>query len=53
MTTDFLTQIVQQKGREISQARKVFAEGRLAELARQRSDFRPFFEPLSRPGAPA
>ena len=51
MTTDFLTQIVQQKGREISQARKVIAEGRLAELARQRSDFRPFFETLSRPGA--
>jgi indole-3-glycerol phosphate synthase len=51
MTTDFLTQIVQQKGREISQARKVVAEARLAEMARQRSDFRPFFEPLSRPGA--
>ncbi len=51
MPTDFLTQIVQQKGREISLARKVIAEGRLAELARQRSDFRPFFERLSRPGA--
>ena len=51
MATDFLTQIVKQKGREISQARKVIAEGRLAELARQRSDFRPFFESLSRPGA--
>ena len=51
MPTDFLTTIVQQKGREISLARKVFAEGLLAELARQRSDFRPFFEPLARPGA--
>ena len=51
MLTDFLSEIVKQKGREISQARKVIAEGRLAELARQRSDFRPFFEPLSRPGA--
>ena len=51
MTTDFLTQIVKQKGREISQARKGIAESRLAELARQRSDFRPFFEPISRPGA--
>ena len=51
MTTDFLTQIVQQKGREISQARKIIPEGRLAELARQRSDFRPFFETLSQPGA--
>jgi indole-3-glycerol phosphate synthase len=50
MSTDFLTQIVQQKGREISQARKVVAEGRLAELARQRSDFRPFFESLATPG---
>jgi len=51
MTIDFLTQIVKQKGREISQARKGIAEGRLAELVRQRSDFRPFFETLSRPGA--
>jgi indole-3-glycerol phosphate synthase len=52
MKTDFLTyEIVQQKGREISQARKTISEGRLAELARQRSDFRPFFEPLSRPGS--
>ena len=50
MPTDFLSEIVKQKGREISQARKVVAEGRLAELARQRSDFRPFFDPLSRPG---
>ena len=51
MTTDFLKQIVQQKGREISQAREGIGEGRLAELARRRSDFRPFFETLSRPGA--
>ncbi len=51
MPTDFLTQIVQQKGHEIAQARKAIPEGRLAELARQRSDFRPFFEALSRPGA--
>ena len=51
MTIDFLTQIVKQKGREISQARKGIAEGRLAELVRQRSDVRPFFETLSRPGA--
>lgn len=51
MPTDFLTQIVQQKGREVSAARKKVAEVRLAELARQRSDFRPFFKNLSRPGA--
>lgn len=51
MSTDFLSQIVKQKGREIAQARKVITEGRLAKLARQRSDFRSFFEPLSRPGA--
>lgn len=51
MTTDFLTRIVEQKGREISQARRVVAEGRLADMARRRADFRPFFENLSRPGA--
>lgn len=51
MSTDFLAQIVKQKGREISQARKVIPEGRLMELARERSCFRPFFETLSRPGA--
>lgn len=51
MSTDFLSRIVQQKGREIATARKVIAESRLAELARQRSDFRPFFERLARPGA--
>jgi indole-3-glycerol phosphate synthase len=51
MPTDFLKTIVKQKGREISQARKVVAEARLAELARQRSDYRSFFEPLARPGA--
>ena len=50
MSTDFLTQIVQHKGREISRARKVIPEGRLAEQARQRTDFRPFYESLSRPG---
>ena len=51
MPTDFLAEIVKQKGHEISLARKIIPEGRLAELARQRSDFRPFFETLSRPGA--
>jgi indole-3-glycerol phosphate synthase len=50
MSSDFLTRIIKQKGREISQARKEIAEGRLAELARQRTGFRPFFEPLARPG---
>ena len=51
MPTDFLAEIVKQKGHEISLARKIIPEGRLAELARLRSDFRPFFETLSRPGA--
>ena len=51
MPTDFLAEIVKQKEREILQARKRDPEGRLAELARQRSDFRPFFETLSQPGA--
>lgn len=50
MPTDFLTRIVKEKGYEISKARKVISEGRLEELARQRSDFRPFFEALSGPG---
>jgi len=50
MPTDFLAEIVKQKEREILQARKAIDEGRLAELARQRSDFRPFFETLSQPG---
>jgi indole-3-glycerol phosphate synthase len=50
MSTDFLTQIVQHKGREISRARKVIPEGRLADLARQRTDFRPFMQTLSQPG---
>ena len=47
MSTDFLNRIIKQKGREIAQGRKVIAEGRLADLARQRSDFRPFYETLS------
>jgi indole-3-glycerol phosphate synthase len=51
MPTDFLNRIVEQKGRDISAGRKIISEGKLAELARQRSDFRPFFAPLSRPGA--
>jgi len=51
MATDFLSKIVKQKAHEISKARKVVSEGRLAELARQRKDFRPFFDPLSQPGA--
>lgn len=50
MPTDFLSQIVKQKGKEIAQARKVVSEGRLEEIARRRSDFRSFFEALSRPG---
>jgi indole-3-glycerol phosphate synthase len=51
MPADFLTQIVQQKGYEISQARKKVSENQLAAMARQRSDFRPFFDTLARPGA--
>ena len=48
MPTDFLNQIIKQKGREIAQGRKVIAEGRLAELARQRTGFRPLFESLAK-----
>lgn len=51
MSTDFLARILKQKGFEISQGRRVIAEGKLAELARSRSDFRPFYDNLSRPGA--
>ncbi len=50
MPTDFLTQIVQRKGHEISQARKVISRDRLEAQARQRSDFRPFFGTLQQPG---
>lgn len=51
MPKDFLTQIVEQKLREISQAKRRVSEDFLMGLARQRSDWRPFFEKLSRPGA--
>lgn len=50
VTTAFLKEIVAQKGREIAQARRVIAEGRLSEIARRRSDVRPFFSRLARPG---
>ena len=46
MPNDFLNQIIKQKGREIAQGRKVIAEGRLAELARQRTEVRPLFDAL-------
>ena len=51
MVSDFLTRIVNQKRQDISRARRAVSEGRLAEQARQRTDFRPFFEALRRPGA--
>jgi indole-3-glycerol phosphate synthase len=50
MPPDFLATVVKQKKRELAAARKATPQDRLAELARQRSDFRPFWEPLSRPG---
>jgi indole-3-glycerol phosphate synthase len=51
MATDFLTRIIQHKGHEIAKARKTVPEAELIELARQRTEFRPFFEPLSHPDA--
>lgn len=51
MASDFLTQIVKRKGQDIATARKTISEARLADLAGQRSDFRPFREALNRPGA--
>jgi indole-3-glycerol phosphate synthase len=51
MARDFLTRIVEHKGHEISKARKKMSEAELAELARERTDFRPFFENLCRPDA--
>ena len=51
MATDFLTQIVQHKGSEIAKARKIISEAKLAERARQRTDFRPFFKALSKADA--
>ena len=50
MTSDFLKTILNQKGADISRARKTIAEGRLAEVARARSGFRPFFDTLAKPG---
>jgi indole-3-glycerol phosphate synthase len=50
MSMDFLETIINQKGADISTARKYVSEGRLAEQARARSDFRPFVERLSAPG---
>lgn len=51
MAADILTRIVEHKGLEIAKARKRVPEAELTELARQRTDFRPFFQPLSRPDA--
>ncbi len=50
MASDFLSRIVKQKERDISQARRTVSQGRLAEQARQRTDFRPFYQVLCRPG---
>ncbi len=48
--SDFLETIVRQKGDDISRARRIVAEGKLAEMARARTDFRPFENRLCRPG---
>ncbi len=50
MATDILENIVQQKEREIEKARSVVSEDRLMDQARERTDFRPFFQTLCRPG---
>lgn len=50
MSTDFLTTIIKQKGADIARARKTISEAQLAEQARARSDFRPFFNRLGKPG---
>jgi len=50
MSTDFLNRIIEQKGRDISRARKTVAESRLEALARQRTDFRSLYASLAREG---
>ncbi len=51
MATDFLTRIVDHKEREIQKAIKRTSEETLREKARQRTDFRPFYENLCQPDA--
>jgi len=51
MTTDILSKIVKQKEQEISKARCILSEKKLAALAADRSDFRPFFDVLKEPDA--
>ncbi len=51
MPTDILAIIVKQKEQEISKARAIISEKRLAEIAEKRTDFRPFYESLRKPGA--
>jgi indole-3-glycerol phosphate synthase len=48
MPSDFLKKIVQHKGDEIAKARKIVPEADLADLARRRTAFRPFYENLCR-----
>ncbi|BBO92152.1 indole-3-glycerol phosphate synthase TrpC [Desulfosarcina ovata] len=50
MPSDFLNTIIEQKREDISRASKRVSEAQLMEQARQRSDFRPFADRLSRPG---
>jgi len=49
--TGFLNRIIEQKGRDIARARKIVAESRLEELARQRQDFRSLYAALASEGA--
>ncbi len=49
MKTDFLTRIVDHKRQDIQKAKKRISEDKLVERARQRADFRPFYENLCRP----
>lgn len=48
---DVLTTIVEQKQKEISRARSIVSEKKLAELAERRTSFRPFFESLKKPSS--
>ena len=50
MNKDFLETIIDQKCTDIARARKRVSESRLAEMARSRTDFRPFAERLTQPG---
>lgn len=50
MSMDILSRIVARKHEEVAEAEKLIPENTLAEQAKARQDYRPFFKTLSKPG---